>query len=764
MNKKQKGSIIISAIASIGVAGSILVGGTYALFTSESTANIAVTSGNVNLKATASNLWVYSPTSISMEDGNEIIDGYNAATQLVTGVKGQFYNGGTATLDADNGLVTLDKMTPGDKVTFTITLNNYSNVKIKYRTVIKKVDPTDDYLYSALNFNIGGLAPDYYSAWQTLDIPENEGDSIKTYNCSVELPTTVSGAEYMNKKCTIAFSVEAVQSNAITSDDEASSQVAKTIDSSTDEEIMDGDSKDDSTVYAYVPANSTSATSLTLIKTPTEVPGNISIDSANSAVSTDVKIVDQDGNKVVAKNDKFFTIMVDVGKDLEILKFYHNTIELTNVASLEALTEKDLYYYDVSTGKVTFTTTDFSVFTAEIKFAGGLGAEDAPYLIETADHFSAINDEDISKYTYYKVADGVTDIDLTGLGGIGTVDFFGSFDGNGVTFKAKSCVFRYCGYATKDSSGHLVFTDKELIFKNFTVDFERSAYPVVVEIDSKLATFENVDVHGTIMSSSYHLGIFYQYGPGNYNSTDGIDYTVNFKNCSSDATLISTSLSYCSALVGHTFPGSGHTATINIDKATDEGINGTQLFAMPNNSGNVTGYKYYIMGSTKVYLDGVEVSSSTNTFTIGKIALQNPTKGTDSAAVVETVSGASTIKVQLATQLSAYDDDGNAIANRVGITNNVGKAKVFTASGSTSLSIFDKFSSVEIVNQLTDENYPIYNLADEKLTITTNDTINYITGTVTLYVTQFAEDGTLLATGSLLLAKRSTVTDSWTII
>ncbi len=114
MNKKQKGSILISAIASIAFAGSVLVGGTYALFTSESKTNIAVTSGTVNVEATASDLWVYSPTSISSDEGNAIIDDTNAASVITEGVSGRFYNGGVATLNASEGVVTLDKMTPGD--------------------------------------------------------------------------------------------------------------------------------------------------------------------------------------------------------------------------------------------------------------------------------------------------------------------------------------------------------------------------------------------------------------------------------------------------------------------------------------------------------------------------------------------------------------------------------------------------------------------------------------------------------------------------
>ena len=56
MNKKQKSSIIIASLASIVIAGSLIAGSTYALFTSESKTNIAVTSGKVDVSATIDGL------------------------------------------------------------------------------------------------------------------------------------------------------------------------------------------------------------------------------------------------------------------------------------------------------------------------------------------------------------------------------------------------------------------------------------------------------------------------------------------------------------------------------------------------------------------------------------------------------------------------------------------------------------------------------------------------------------------------------------
>ena len=47
---------------------------------------------------------------------------------------GQFENGGTAVIDQDSNLK-LDLLTPGDKASFTVKIDNNSNVTIQYRIV-----------------------------------------------------------------------------------------------------------------------------------------------------------------------------------------------------------------------------------------------------------------------------------------------------------------------------------------------------------------------------------------------------------------------------------------------------------------------------------------------------------------------------------------------------------------------------------------------------------------------------------------------------
>lgn len=209
MNKKAKTSVIASSALAIALSASIGVGATYALFTSESTTNIAVTSGKVSVKAEMSDLTLYSPTEIAC-DGS-IKDDTNAATTT-------FANSGTATLNGNE--LTLTNVTPGDKAEFTLTVKNYSTVSVKYRT--QMVASADNGLFDGLTFNVAGQTSAAISEWQTLAAATDSenGSTLATYQCSVQLPTT-AGSEYQGASCTIAYSVEAVQGNSETKNDTA---------------------------------------------------------------------------------------------------------------------------------------------------------------------------------------------------------------------------------------------------------------------------------------------------------------------------------------------------------------------------------------------------------------------------------------------------------------------------------------------------------------------------------------------------------------
>lgn len=186
---KKKVGIIASSVATIAVCASMVVGSTYALFTSEDKVDISVTAGNVEVTAVAKNL----KTS------------FDEAHVTKSNVQADF----------TDKTVTLDKMLPGDIVSFDIVIENKSNVDVKYKTSIKCTEGLE--LMSGLEFTVGttdysGLVS-YVTEWS-----DWKGDDIITVPVTISLPWD-AGNEYKNLSCKIAYAVEAVQGNTTPTDE-----------------------------------------------------------------------------------------------------------------------------------------------------------------------------------------------------------------------------------------------------------------------------------------------------------------------------------------------------------------------------------------------------------------------------------------------------------------------------------------------------------------------------------------------------------------
>ena len=190
------------------------------------------------------------------------------------------------------------------------------------------------------------------------------------------------------------------------------------------------DKEENPTIQAEVPAGSTSATELTLIKNKAETPSNITVDAGAQALTAEVKLIDQNGNKVTAADGKFFTVKMQLDAHLDVKGFYHSGVALTKAANAESLTANDMYYYDTETGYVTFTTDDFSPFTPIIAFGGGNGTAAHPYLIATAEQ--AMEIEKLKKGAHLKLVNDITVPDEIYMSGKKFV-----FDLNGHTVKLK---------------------------------------------------------------------------------------------------------------------------------------------------------------------------------------------------------------------------------------------------------------------------------------------------------------------------------------
>ena len=186
----MKKKIILSSVLSIVLCLSLIAGATFALFTSEARVNIAVTSGNVKLTATL--------TALKTESlGKPMMDG-------------AFELGGQAGI-VDNTLK-ISKMTPGDKATVTIDVDNDSDVAIQY--CIKLVGSGE--LFPALEAVATTDGAEYVvtgaesaTAW----VEVTPGAEIKDIELSVLMPHTV-GNEYQGKSADIAIQLVAVQGNA----------------------------------------------------------------------------------------------------------------------------------------------------------------------------------------------------------------------------------------------------------------------------------------------------------------------------------------------------------------------------------------------------------------------------------------------------------------------------------------------------------------------------------------------------------------------
>ena len=217
---KKRSKILLSAVLTIALCLSLIAGSTFALFTSESKVNIAVTSGKVKVTATLveDSLKLYSATTDSQdaeENPYEVagtVTGTNYdATYYYEPVSPDFTNGGTAELEGAK--LTLTNVTPGDKVALDINVKNESNVAIKYRTRIDVTGETDTKLFEALEISINGDAQNKkttISRWETW-LPT--ATSEKVVPVTIALPIN-AGNEYQEKSIELTFAVEAVQGNA----------------------------------------------------------------------------------------------------------------------------------------------------------------------------------------------------------------------------------------------------------------------------------------------------------------------------------------------------------------------------------------------------------------------------------------------------------------------------------------------------------------------------------------------------------------------
>ena len=189
----MKKKLILGSALGIIMCSSLIAGATMALFTSESKVNIAVTSGKVDVTATATEVTTYS-RGVPTQDGT-------------------FENGGTAKIEG--GELILDKVTPGDKAVVALKITNNSNVAQQQR--ISLTGSLDANLMDQLIIGVSETDSnftyysDYTTAWTKVEAVTEPVTT--TMYVSIELPEYVKN-DWQDKSCEITISVEAVQGNA----------------------------------------------------------------------------------------------------------------------------------------------------------------------------------------------------------------------------------------------------------------------------------------------------------------------------------------------------------------------------------------------------------------------------------------------------------------------------------------------------------------------------------------------------------------------
>lgn len=214
----MKKKVLLSSIATIALCLCLIAGSTFALFTSTSENNIAVTAAKVEMTADITNLTLASvrPATVAevraAADGGDITiieDEFGGQYVYADRADGTFANGGTA--DFKDAVLTLDRITPGDKVSFDVVGANTSDVTIQYRYVIECMEGKE--LMSGLLISVEGVTYEflgsYTSAWATL----TPGTNITPVPVVIEFPVT-AGNEFQELSTSIKVTVEAVQGNA----------------------------------------------------------------------------------------------------------------------------------------------------------------------------------------------------------------------------------------------------------------------------------------------------------------------------------------------------------------------------------------------------------------------------------------------------------------------------------------------------------------------------------------------------------------------
>ena len=170
----MKKRTLLTSILTIVMCLSLSVGATFALFTSQSEVNIAVTSARVDVAA-------------------KIISTEYSFDQRLNEASGCTY-----TINNDGGL-DIEKMLPGDTITATVSIENKSNIAIKYKVNTSVSGELSNYL----------VVTPAIKGWTYVA----ENSSIEEQTVTISLPYEVEDETAKRKTATVTITVDAIQGN-----------------------------------------------------------------------------------------------------------------------------------------------------------------------------------------------------------------------------------------------------------------------------------------------------------------------------------------------------------------------------------------------------------------------------------------------------------------------------------------------------------------------------------------------------------------------
>lgn len=221
----MKKKVLVSSILTIALCVCLIAGSTYALFTSTATTNIAVTAGKVKVAATIDE------TSVKA---------WSLLETKPTANDKLFANGGN--VEVVDGELKINRMTPGDKVEFTIDVTNSSDVLTQYKLTATSTLPEAETdadgnalpqvdLFPALTITatignetltLQGNTTEAASDWFEGAVAAAENADLATITVTVEFPNNgnpnVDDNVYQGAVTSVSFAVFAVQANGVDND------------------------------------------------------------------------------------------------------------------------------------------------------------------------------------------------------------------------------------------------------------------------------------------------------------------------------------------------------------------------------------------------------------------------------------------------------------------------------------------------------------------------------------------------------------------